>query len=98
MVTLVEDLGIPDAKVSIGMDANTAMVMAQRVGLQKVRHVEVDLLWIQQQARRLLPLCMVSGPQSPSNFCTKNMPTALMEQNWTQLDVHHADGRAVAAQ
>ena len=57
MVTLLADFGVPGAKVSIGMDANSAMGMGQRVGLQKVRHVEVDVLWIQeQQARGLLPL------------------------------------------
>ena len=49
MVTLLSDFGISDAKVSIGMDANAAMEMAQRVGLQKDRHVEVDVLWIQEQ-------------------------------------------------
>ena len=99
MVTLLADFGVPDAKVSIGMDAKAAMGMAQRVGLQKVRHVEVDVLWIQeQQARRLLPLRKVPGPQNPSDLCTKNVPAALMEQHLAQLYVHHAEGRAAVAQ
>ena len=97
MVTLLADFGIPDAKASIGMDANAAMAMAPRVGLQKVRHVEVDVLWMQeQQARRLLP--KVPGPQDPSDLCTKNVPAALMEQYLTQLHVYHAEGRAAVAQ
>ena len=38
--TLLFDFGVSDPKVSIGMDAIAAMGMAQRVGLQKVRHVD----------------------------------------------------------
>ena len=99
MVTLLADFGVSGAKVSIGMDANAAMGMAQRVGLQKVRHAEVNVLWIQvQQARRLLPLRKLPGPQNPSDLCTKNMPAALMEQYLTQLHVYHAEGRAAVAQ
>ena len=55
IVTLLEDFGVKDPKVSVGMDASAAMGMVQRVGLSKVRHVEVDVLWVQeQQARRVL--------------------------------------------
>ena len=54
--------GAPDAKVSIGMDAEAAMGMVQRVGLQKVRHVDVKVLWIrEQQAQSFLPLRKVPG-------------------------------------
>ena len=31
------------------MDASAAIGMAQRVGLNKVRHIEVDVLWLQEQ-------------------------------------------------
>ena len=53
MATLLTDFGVAEPKVSIGMDASAAIGMAQRTGLNKVRHVEVDVLWLQeQQARR----------------------------------------------
>ena len=40
-------------KVRVGMDATAAMGIVQRRGLSKLRHVEVDVLWVQeQQARR----------------------------------------------
>ena len=65
MTTLLKDFGVTDSLVSIGIDATADMSMAQRVGLNKVRHVEVDIFWIQeQQARKLLPLRKIPGPRS----------------------------------
>ena len=99
IITLLQDLGIKDAKVRIGMDASAAIGMAQRTGLNKVRHVEVDVLWIQEQlARRLLPIAKIPGPQNPSDLCTKNIGVALLEQYLGQMNLHFAEGRAAVAQ
>ena len=76
--TLLEDFGCIGIKVSVGMDANAAIGIVQRRGLNKLRHVELDVLWIQeQQARRLLPLRKVPGPRNPSDMMTKNVDQAL---------------------
>ena len=57
------------------------MGIAQRVGLNKVRHVDVDILLIhEQQARKILPLRKIPGPKKTSGLCTKNVPAALVEQ------------------
>ena len=99
IVTLLEDFGVKEMSVSIGIDATAAMGMAQRVGLNKVRHVEVDVLWIQeQQARKLFPLRKIPGPRNPSDLCTKNVPASLVEQYMEQISVRPADGRAAVAQ
>jgi hypothetical protein len=75
------------------------MGMAQRVGLNQVRHVEVDVLWIQeQQARKLLPLKKIPGPRNPSDLCTKNVPANLLEQYMLQISVKVVEGRAAVAQ
>ena len=51
--SLLEDFGAGGVKVIEGMDANAARGIVQRHGLNKPRHVELDVLWIQeQQARR----------------------------------------------
>ena len=97
--TLLSDFGVADPRVVIGMDASAAIGMAQRVGLNKVRHIEVDVLWLQEQmARRLLPIVKIPGPRNPSDLCTKNVPVALLEQYLGQLNIYFADGRAVGAQ
>ena len=97
--TLLEDFGMPGVKVRVGMDANAAMGIVQRRGLNKWRHVEVDVLWIQeQQARRLLPLRKVPGPQNPSDMGTKNVPVAAMELYLDLLNLKYATGRSDIAQ
>ena len=64
--TLLEDFGMVGIKCRVGMDANAAIGIVQRSGLNKLRHVELDILWIQeQQSRRLLPLKKIPGPQNP---------------------------------
>ena len=66
--TLLEDFGSVGVKASVGMDANAAIGIVQRRGLNKLRHVELDARWIQeQQARRLLLLRKVPGPRNPSD-------------------------------
>ena len=63
MITLLGDFGVSDAKVRVGMDASAAIGMAQRNGLNKVRHVEVDVLWLQEQAvRKMRPITKIPGP------------------------------------
>ena len=75
--TLLEDFGCVGVKASVGMDANAAIGIVQWRGLNKLRHVELDVLWIQeQQARRLLPLRKVPGPRNPSDMMTKNVDQA----------------------
>ena len=81
------------------MDASAAIGMAQRQGLNKVRHLEVDVLWIQEQAaRRMLPISKIPGPRNPSDLCTKNVGVALMEQSLGQLCLKFAEGLAPVAQ
>ena len=51
--SIFEDFGEAGLKVRFGMDATAAMGIVQRRGLSKLRHAEVDVLWVQeQQARR----------------------------------------------
>lgn len=49
IATILSDFVVVEPKVGIGMDASAAIGMAQRTGLNKVRHVEVDVRWIQEQ-------------------------------------------------
>ena len=66
MITSLKDFGVSDALVSIGIDVTSAMGMAQRVGLNKVRHVKVGIIWTQeQQARKRLPLRAILGRATP---------------------------------
>ena len=68
MTTLLEDLGFA-ALVKVHLDANAAEGQVERRGLPKVRHIEVDHLWLQeQQARRMLPLEKVDGAENSADL------------------------------
>ena len=63
--SLLQEFGVENPKVRLHVDASAAIGMIERRGLSKVRHVEVDLLWIQsQQARRLLPIRKILGTKT----------------------------------
>ena len=99
ILTLLSDFGLKEMKVSVGMDASAAIGIAQRQGIGKLRHIEVDVLWLQeQQARRLLPIVKVPGPRNPSDMGTKNIAVALLDQYITQLNLEVVEGRAAIAQ
>ena len=99
ILTLLADLGCSTMRASAGMDASAAIWIVQRHGISKLRHVEVDVLWIQgQQARRVLPLRKVPGPRNPSDMCTKHIAIALLGQYLEQLNLEVASGRAAIAQ
>jgi hypothetical protein len=97
--TLLEDFGMKDVAVRVGIDANAAMGIVQRRGLNKLRHVELDVLWVQeQQARRLMPLRKVPGPQNPSDLMTKNVSQTQIDQYVHILNLKFVEGRAEIAQ
>ena len=52
--------------VRIHVDATAAKAIAERNGLDKLRHIDVNVLWIQdQEARDKLPLFKVCGKSTP---------------------------------
>ena len=72
---------------------------SQRQGISKLRHVEVDVLRIQeQQARRRLPLRKFPAPRNPSDMGNKTVPVALLDQYLGQLNFEVVAGRAAIAQ
>ena len=88
-----------NAKVRLGMGASAAIGTAQRTGSNNVRHVEADVLWIQEHvARRMLPIRKIPGPRKLCDLCTKTVGVALMEQYLGQLRVRFKEERAAVAQ
>ena len=72
LITLCGDLGAV-VKIRVHLDASAVKGIVEREGIGKVRHVEVDVCWIQeQQARARLPLIKVDGSKNPADLMTKN--------------------------
>ena len=94
---MMSDLG-KIVKIKMHVDANAAKGMVERQGLQKVRHLEVDHLWLQeQQARRMLPLSKVLGTENPADLMTKNVAQALVIKYMETMRIKFSEGRAKAA-
>ena len=61
LITLNTDLG-SSKKARLNLDATAAKGILERQGISKVRHIDVNVLWLQQQtARKIIPL--IKGPR-----------------------------------
>ena len=79
--TLLKEFGERDPKVRMHIDASAAKGIIERKGLNKLRHIDLDVLWLQeQQARRLLPLDKVLGTDNIADLMTKNLPAATIDK------------------
>ena len=97
MQTLMNDLG-KDIGISLSLDASAAKGILERSGLSKVRHMDVNHLWLQEQcARKLVPLTKVDGTKNPSDLLTKHLTVAVIEKHLEFLNLEFREGRAEKA-
>ena len=61
--TMLSDLGVARPKVRMHIDANAAKGIIERKGLSKVRHLDTDVLRLQEQQARRLLLCQKCSAQ-----------------------------------
>lgn len=96
-MTLMKDLG-SEVKVRVHVDASAAIGIIERRGISKVRHLEVDVLWLQEaQARRMLPIAKIRGTCNPADLMTKNVGTSLQNDHLTIMHLRFEAGRATKA-
>ena len=69
--SLAKDLGY-EMKVRIWVDSSSALAIVSRLGLGRVRHMEVKYLWA-QEAHKNHRFCVrkVNGPKNPADVLTK---------------------------
>ncbi len=76
---LAADLGIT-LKIRIWVDSRTAKAIVARMGLGKVRHMEVKYLWAQEAHRDgRFEVLKIDGEKNPADVLTK--PLSAMEAN-----------------
>ena len=69
--SLMADLGL-DWPVRVWTDSPFSIGMCSREGLGKVRHLDVQIMWIQQRVRNHdIDLYKVLGEESPADLMTK---------------------------
>ena len=97
--TLLKDLGEVSPQFRMHVDATAAKGIIERKGLNKLRHIELDILWLQEQkARKLLPLDKLLGTDNVADLMTKNLPAATIERYIDMMSLKFAECRSAIAQ
>ena len=69
LLTLFKDLGITVVDSRVHVDTSAAKSIVEREGLGKVRNLEADLLWIQEQHfRKIMTLTNLDGTHSRGSY------------------------------
>ena len=74
--------------MQLHLDASAAKSIVERQGLSKVRHVDANVLWLQETcARKLIPLEKVAGEDNCSDVLPKNLTSAKLDENLTIMHI-----------
>ena len=68
---VMQDMGVKVA-VRVWVDSSTAKSIAERIGLGKVRHMDVRYLWLQEVRRGgRVKIVKIKGEDNPADIMTK---------------------------
>ena len=94
---LLSDLEIA-MPLELHCDSSAARGIARRRGLGKLRHIELQTLWIQEKlARGAFRLHAVPGKVNPADLCTKHLPERCLLEHLKFLGCELKEGRAASA-
>ena len=85
--------------VCVHSDATAAIGIARRRGLGKLRHLDVEDLWIQEAVRtNKVELAKVLGTENPADLFTKYLESPpKIEYALKKMGLRREDGRAASA-
>ena len=79
-------------------DATAAMGMSRRLGIGKIRHLDVSLLWIQDKVRTgEIDLQKVLGKDHPADALTKHLPGPQLQEHLKRMNITFETGSASTA-
>lgn len=94
---LGEDLGHPLLS-RVRIDAGAAKSIAEMTALDNTRHIDVNVLWLQDQAARdRLPLHNIFGTSNPADSMTKHFSSHQIEPYLKISHLEFPGGRAASA-
>ena len=97
LISVMADFG-ETAKIELRADSSAAIGIAYRQGLGKVRHLDVQQLWIQQRVlSRELKLLKVMGVDNIADMMTKHLAADLIKTITEQMNFFAIEGRAATA-
>ena len=97
MQSLCRDLGW-QYKIRVHSDATAAIGIARRRGLGKIRHLDVEDLWVQAKVRdKTIELVKVLGAENPADILTKYVDKGILTKMLSRLGMRVMTGRSAAA-
>ena len=97
MITLMEDFG-DSVKIRMHIDSSAAKGILERTGLHKIRHLDVDMLWMQDKvAKNVLEVNKVKGEHNIADLMTKHMGKSLVDRHMGNMRVYFREGRSEKA-
>ncbi len=97
MFALMRDFGMKTRAV-VAMDASAALGIVGRQGLGKIRHLDVNKLWLQQRRlREEFTFEKIKGQDNPADAFTKPLEWNNLERHMMKIGFQWSAGRAESA-
>ena len=94
LLALANDMG-HELQATIHSDSSAAIGITQRKGLGKLRHIRVQMLWVQDGLkRRGFSLEKVDGADNVSDVLTKNVDAGTLVKHLASMNYMTMGGRA----
>ena len=91
------DLG-GDVEVKLEFDATAAKGILDRQGLAKVRHLDVNCLWLQEQcSKNMVPLIKIPGEVETADLMTRHLGSPVIMRHVKNLNLDLREGRSEKA-
>ena len=93
--SLLKDLGVDDLdKIDIKTDASAAIGIGSRIGIGKIRHIEVNQLWLQDKvAMGKITLTKVPTNDNLADALTKGVDVAILNIHVAGIGAEILQGR-----
>ena len=87
-----------DFGITLELDATAAKDILDRQGIGKVRHIDVNCLWLPEQcAKNIVPLTKIPGEGNSADLVTKHLSINMILRHMLKLNLAHVRGRSDAA-
>ena len=95
--SLCHDLSM-NKKIRLHSDATAAIGIARRRGLGKLRHLDVEDLWVQEKVRdQTVEISKVLGTDNPADVFTKYVDSATLQKALKFMNLRSEAGRPKSA-
>ena len=85
-------------KIRLHSDATAAIGIARRRGLGKLRHLDVEDLWVQEKVRdKTVEIAKVLGTDNPADVFTKYVDSAALQKALKFMNLRSEAGRPKSA-